>query len=150
MRSDHHLAVFLPLAQHPDLLRAGVGKQGGVSMMAGVEAGDATIAVTTQLPAVAGTDLGLAVRWPSAPGGSKGRIELHRTTNAPNGVRGTIVSLPVDPGALRGGVEVRLPVPAGLAPSFDGAGLQLTYLVRVLVDRRFRNDAAIERPVAIV
>ncbi len=150
MRSDHHVAAYLPLAQHPDLLRAGVGKQGGVSMLDGVPVGDATIAVTTPLPVVAGTELGVSVRWPSAPGGSKGRIELHRTTSAPNGIRGVIASVPVDPGALRGGVDVRLPVPAGLAPSFDGAGLNLTYLIRVLVDRRFRNDAAIERPVAIV
>jgi hypothetical protein len=41
-------------------------------------------------------------------------------------------------------------VPAGSAPSFDGAGLEIDYIVRVLVDRRFRTDAAIERPVGIV
>jgi hypothetical protein len=41
-------------------------------------------------------------------------------------------------------------VPAGSAPSFDGAGLEITYIIRVLVDVRFRPDAAIERPVGIV
>jgi hypothetical protein len=41
-------------------------------------------------------------------------------------------------------------VPPGSAPSFDGAGLEIDYVIRVLVDRRFRSDAAIERPVGIV
>ncbi|MCU0484147.1 MAG: hypothetical protein MUC54_07785, partial [Chloroflexi bacterium] len=150
LRHDHFVAVHLPLAQHPDLIRAGVGKQGGMSLAAGVSVGDAEIGVTSALPAPAGTDLVVSIRWPSAPGGPKGRVELHRTTNAPNGVKGVIASLPIDPGRLAGGLEVRLPIPPGSAPSFDGAGLELDYVVRVLVDRRLRNDAAIERPVAIV
>jgi hypothetical protein len=61
-----------------------------------------------------------------------------------------VASVPVDPAGLPGGAEVRLAVPAGSAPSFDGAGLEITYVIRVLVDRRLRTDAAIERPVAIV
>jgi hypothetical protein len=150
MGSDHFLAAYLPLAQHPDLLRAGVGRQGGTSLLAGVSVGDASIAVTSPLPAPAGSEMVVVVRWPSAPGGSKGRVELHRHTNAPNGTEGIIASVPVDPAMLRGGLEVRLEVPAGAAPSFDGAGLEINYVVRVLVDRRFMTDAAIERPVAIV
>jgi hypothetical protein len=147
--SDHFLAAYLPLAQHPDLLRAGVGKQGGMSMMAGVPVGDAMIAVTSPLPVPAGSEMTLNVRWPSAPGGTKGRVEVHRRTNAPNGAEGIIASMPVDPAQLAGGADVRLAIPAGSAPSFDGAGLEVTYVVRVLVDRRFRTDAAIERPLAI-
>jgi hypothetical protein len=58
--------------------------------------------------------------------------------------------MPIDPGQLAGGVDVQLAIPAGSAPSFDGAGLEITYVIRVLVDRRFRSDAAIERPLAIV
>ena len=150
MRSDHFVALFLPLAQHPDLIRAGVGKQGGVSMMAGVPVGDAMISVTSALPAQAGSELAVNVRWPSAPGGTKGRVEVHRRTNAPNGAEGIIATVPVDPGQLAGGVDLRLTIPAGSAPSFDGAGLEVTYVIRVLVDRRFRSDAAIERPLAIV
>ena len=150
MGSDHFVAMYLPLAQHPDLLRAGVGSQGGVSMMAGVPVGDGMIGVLSALPVPAGTELVVSARWPSAPGGSKARIELHRKTNAPNGTRGIIASVDVDPGALKGGAEARLAVPAGLAPSFDGAGLEITYILRVLVDRRFQKDAAIERPVAVV
>jgi len=61
-----------------------------------------------------------------------------------------IASAPIDPATLAGSVEVRLLVPGGSAPSFDGAGLEIDYVIRVLVDRRFRTDAAIERPVGIV
>ena len=148
---DHFVAAHLQLAQHPDLLRAGVGKQGGPSLLEGVSIGDAMISVTSPLPAPAGTEMTVSVRWPSAPGGQKGRLELHRRTNAPNGVEGIIASVPIDPATLpAGSTEVRLLVPAGSAPSFDGAGLEIDYIVRVLVDRRFRTDAAIERPVGIV
>jgi len=150
MGSDHFVAAYLPLAQHPDLLRAGVGKQGGMSLLAGVSVGDATTSVMTPLPAPAGSEMAVSVRWPSAPGGSKGRVELHRRTNAPNGAEGIVASAPIDPAQLQGGVEVRLGIPAGAAPSFDGAGLEINYVIRVLVDRRLRSDAAIERPVAIV
>jgi hypothetical protein len=150
MGSDHFVAAYLPIAQHPDLLRAGVGKQGGMSMMAGVPVGDAMIGVTSPLPVPAGSEMTLNVRWPSAPGGTKGRVEVHRRTNAPNGAEGIIASMAVDPGQLAGGADVQLTIPAGTAPSFDGAGLEVTYVVRVLVDRRFRTDAAIERPLAIV
>ena len=147
---DHFVATHLPLAQHPDLLRAGVGKQGGTSLLEGVPVGDAVISVTSPLPAPAGSELVITARWPGAPGGQKGRLELHRRTNAPNGTEGIIASVPFDPSTLPGGAtEVRLLVPAGSAPSFDGAGLEITYIIRVLIDRRLRSDAAIERPVAI-
>jgi hypothetical protein len=147
---DHFVATHLQLAQHPDLLRAGVGRQGGVSLMQGVPVGDAMISVTSPLPVPAGSEMIVGVRWPSAPDGQKGRVELHRRTNAPNGTEGIIASALIDPATLAGGVEVRLTVPEGSAPSFDGAGLEIDYVIRVLVDRRFRTDAAIERPVGVV
>ena len=148
---DHFVATHLPLAQHPDLMRAGVGRQGGPSLMDGVSIGDAMISVTSSLPAPAGSEMVVSVRWPSAPGGQKGRVELHRRTNAPNGTEGIIATVPIDPAKLAAGAtEARLIIPAGSAPSFDGAGLEITYVIRVLVDRRFRTDAAIERPVGIV
>ena len=93
----------------------------------------------------------VTVSWPSAPQGQGGRIEIHRRTNAPNGAEGIIASVNVDPALLTSGAaEVRLTVPPGSAPSFDGAGLEIDYVIRVLVDRRLRSDAAIERPVGIV
>ena len=48
-----------------------------------------------------------------------------------------------------GAARAELPIPPDAAPSFDGADLQLFYIVRALVNRRFRPDAAIERLVAI-
>jgi hypothetical protein len=150
MGSDHFLAAFMPLAQHPDLLRAGVGKQGGQSLMAGVSVGDATISVESPLPAQAGQEVAVKVSWPSAPQGQGARIELHRRTNAPNGVEGILATQPVSAGDLvSGAAQARLLVPPGSAPSFDGAGLEINYVIRVLVDRRFRTDAAIERPLGI-
>jgi len=97
MGGDHWAAMYLPLAQHPDLLRAGVGKQGGMSLMAGVPVRDATINVVSALPAPAGQELDVTVSWPSAPQGQGARIEIHRRTNAPNGVEGIIASVNVDP-----------------------------------------------------
>jgi hypothetical protein len=149
MGDDHFVAAYLAIDQHPDLIRAGVGKQGGMSVLDSVAIDDGVIGVTTPLPASAGSEIGVSVRWPSASGGSVGRVELQRRTNAPNGETGVIASVPVDPKALQGGTEVRLGIPAGTAPSFDGAGLENAYVIRVLVDRRFRPDAAIERPVAV-
>jgi hypothetical protein len=148
--SDHFVAIGVPVAQHPDLLRAGVGMQGGASLQDVVPIGDATIGVTSALPAPAGSDIVVRIQWPSAPGGNGARVELHRRTNAPNGVEGIVASVPIDPATLGVGVEgVHLAVPSGSAPSFDGAGLAITYIVRVLVDRRFMPDTAIERPVGI-
>ncbi len=151
MGLDHFAAVYLPLAQHPDLLRAGVGKQGGQSLLACVPVSGGTIDVTSVLPAPGGTEICVSAAWPGAPDGRGARIELHRRTNAPNGAEGILASATVDTASLHSGsARVNLLVPAGCAPSFDGAGLEINYVIRVLVDRKFRSDASIERPVAIV
>ena len=151
MGSDHWVASYLPLGQNPDLLRAGVGKQGGASLMASVAVGGGSINVVSPLPAPAGQPVLVEVSWPSAPQGQGARIEIHRRTNAPNGAEGIIASVAVDPASLvSGAARAELLVPAGAAPSFDGAGLEIDYVIRVLVDRRLRSDAAIERPLGIV
>jgi hypothetical protein len=111
--------------------------------------GDARISVTTPLPAVPGSLIGVQVLWAGAPDGNA-RTELHRRTNAPNGVEGIIASAVSEAAALRSGAaEAQLALPVDVPPSFDGADLELTYVIRVLVDRRFRPDTAIERPVAV-
>ena len=151
MGSDHWVATFLPLAQNPDLLRAGIGKQGGMSLLDAVSVGSASIGITSPLPAPVGQEIFVRVSWPSAPSGQGARIELHRRTNAPNGIEGIIASVGIDPALLgSGAAEARLVIPADSPPSFDGAGLEIDYVIRVLVDRKFRSDAAIERPVGIV
>jgi hypothetical protein len=149
--SDHFIALYLPVAQHPDLMRAGVGRQGGYSLSDSVAVGDAAISITSPLPAPSGTEIVVQVAWPSAPGGQNARIELHRRTNAPNGEEGIVASVALSSTELSSGqATARLAIPAGSAPSFDGAGLEVDYVIRVLVDRRLRSDLAIERPVGIV
>ncbi len=149
MASDPFIAVLVPVTQNPDLIRAGVGEQGGLSMLDTVAVGDARISVTIPLPAAPGSLIGVQVLWAGAPDGPA-RIELHRRTNAPNGTEGIIASAVTEAGALKSGsAEVQLALPLGTAPSFDGAGLEVTYVIRVLVDRRFRPNTAIERPVAV-
>ena len=62
-----------------------------------------------------------------------------------------IASMPVSLGdVVSGAAQAQLLIPAGSAPSFDGAGLEIDYVIRVLVDIRFRPDSAIERPLGIV
>lgn len=149
MGDDAFVAIYLPVAQHPDLIRAGVGEQGGTALLDSVDIEGATISVTTPLPAAVGSEIGIAAAWPGAPGGPA-RIELHRRTNAPNGVEGIIAVASTDSDALRAGnARAVLAIPPDAAPSFDGADLEVTYVVRVLVDRRFQPDSAVERPVAI-
>jgi hypothetical protein len=150
MGGDRRLAALLEVAQNPDLMAAGVGRQGGESLMRELADGDALLTVESDLPAPAGGDLGLRVAWPSAPDGRGGRVELHRMSNAPNAETGILASEAVAVDALRQGVAVRLTVPPDAPPSFDGAGLENRYVLRVLVDRRLRTDAAVERPLAVV
>ncbi len=149
MGGDAYLATLLPIEQHPDLLAAGVGKQGGLSMLASVDVDGGTISVESKLPAMPGSMLVVGARWPGAPSGPA-RIELHRRSTVANGVNAIILTADVTSAELNvGSARVELPLSADLSPSFDGAGLQLFYIVRVLVNRRFRPDAAIERPIAI-
>ncbi len=147
---DTFVAVNIPVAQHPDLLRAGVGKQGGISLMEVASVEGATISIGSPLPATIGSEILVRANWPGAPGGRQARVELHRRSNAPNGAEGIVSSTVVPSDGLRAGsAEARLAVPVGSPPSFDGAELEITYVIRVLVDRRLRPDAAIERPVGI-
>ena len=149
MHEDPFVACRVPVLQHPDLIRAGVGEQGGLAMLDTYAApGGATVSITTPLPARPGTLLGVQANWPSAPDGNV-RIELPPPDERAQRHGGDPASVSLPNGALRGTAESQLAIPADCAPSFDGAGLEITYIVRVLVDRRFRTDAAIERPVAI-
>ena len=71
-------------------------------------------------------------------------------SSAPHGVNAIIASTTVAGADLASGAaRAEFALPPDMAPSFDGADLRLSYIVRVLVDRRFRPDDAIERVVAI-
>lgn len=150
MGGDVRLASLLSMAQNRDLMAAGVGRQGGQALMAEISGGPASIAIDSELPAPAGTELVLRARWASAPDGRGARVELHRRSNAPNAAEGIVASQPVDLAVLRSGGEMRLSLPAHLPPSFDGVGLENRYVLRILVDRALRTDAAVERPVGVI
>lgn len=151
MGTDAHLARLLPLAQNVQLIRAGVGDQGGEALLASLAAGEgATIDVGTWLPAPGGSSLAIRSQWPAAPSGRSARVELVQHVDAPNGGSWVVAETATSVDEVRSGsAGIPLPVPAGLAPSFDGADLACRYVVRVVVDRPMRPDASIERPVAI-
>ena len=151
MGEDGWVATALNVEQNPDLIRAGVGRQGGLSMPDAVSVEDgATIGVTNPKPVRAGNVVTVTVAWPGAPDGDA-RIELHRRITATNGEEGVLDSVGTSGAALRAGVTADLGgLAAGSPPSFDGAGLENTYVIRVLIDRRLRPDLAIERPIAVV
>ena len=90
MGEDAWVAAALNVEQNPDLIRAGVGRQGGLSMLDAVSlAGGATIGVANDKPVRAGSVVRVSVEWPGAPDGDA-RIELHRRITAPNGVEGVL------------------------------------------------------------
>jgi hypothetical protein len=151
MGEDAWVAAAVDVEQNPALLAAGVGRQGGLSMLDAVAvSGGATIGVTNPKPVRAGNVVTVTVAWPGAPDGNA-RIELHRRITAPNGEEGVLDSVATTGAALRAGVSADLGgLAAGSPPSFDGAGLENTYVIRVLIDRRLRPDLAIERPIAVV
>lgn len=150
MGGDAWVAALLPLEQNPDLMAAGVGRQGGRSLMRELPAGDALLTVRSDLPAPAGGELRVGVSWPSAPSGRGIRAELHRRSNAPNAAEGIVASVPVEGRQLAGGEDIVLSLPAGIPPSFDGAGLENAYVLRVLVDIPMRPDVAVERPIGVL
>jgi hypothetical protein len=148
---DSWIATPLEVLQNPDLIRAGVGRQGGLAMLDVVTLAEgATIGVGGDKPLTPGSQLTVEVTWPGASDGH-GRVELHRRTNAPNGEEAIVASIATTGAALRAGMRLDLgTLAAGLPPSFDGADLENSYIIRVLIDRRFRTDQAIERPIAIL
>jgi hypothetical protein len=151
LATDAHLARLLPLAQNVDLVRAGVGRQGGAALLASIEAeAGASIDVASSLPAPAGSSLAVQVRWPLAPSGRSARVELVQHVDAPNGGAWLVAQVATTIESVRdGSAVVSVPIPPEAAPSFDCAGLGCAYTGRVVIARPMRPDATIERPVAI-
>ena len=85
MGEDPWVATGLDIEQNPDLIAAGVGRQGGLSMLDMVTLAEgATIGVANPKPVATGSPIRVTVAWPGAPDGDA-RIELHRRISAPNG-----------------------------------------------------------------
>ena len=146
--NDERISVLVPVAQHPDLLRAGVINLPSGAMFDSVADGDASLSVVPLPPLRAGAPVTLSVAWPGAPGGRSARVELTTDVEAANGTTVVSVSLPVDQGAL-GGLQVAVPLPADLPPTLETAGLRVGHRLRVIVDRKLRSDVAVERPIVV-
>ena len=148
MGSDERVAVLVPVAQHPDLLRAGVITLPPGAMFDSVADEGATLAVSPLPPLVAGAPVTLSVAWPGAPGGRSARVELTTDVHAANSITVVSASLPMDQGSL-GGSQVVVLLPADLPPTLATDGLTVGHRLRVIVDRKLRSDVSVERPIVV-
>jgi hypothetical protein len=93
----------------------------------------------------------VTVTWPAAGSGRGARLELQADVTAPNGISDLVVwSAMLDPEAFRGGVTVRVAIPADAPPTVLADKVGVTYRLRALVDRPMRTDLAVERAIAIL
>jgi hypothetical protein len=151
MGGDERLAALVKVDQNIDYLRSGAVRLGDGALFDQWQVGDGSIAVAPIPPIVAGSEIDVSVNWPSAGGGRGGRLELQADIEAPNGERGVVLwSSAVDGNAFRGGVTMRVPIPADAPPSFSSQGIGVGYRLRALVDRQFRSDLAVERAIAVM
>jgi hypothetical protein len=148
---DERVAALVPLAQHPDLLRAGVITVGAGAMHDVWSTPEgASISVQPVPPLVPGTPVAVTVTWPEAPSnGRSGRIEVIVDVDAPNGGSQVIATTETNVDSLRGGVELSLVLPADMPPTLDADRIKVRYLIKAVVDIRFRPDASTERLVVV-
>ena len=112
---------------------------------------EGSIAVNPLPPAVAGSEIEVAVTWPGAGSGRGGRLELQADVKSPNALSGVVLfSQAVDPNAFRSGTTLRIPIPADAPPTIDDKGVAVSYRIRAIVDRAFRSDLALERALAVM
>ena len=111
---------------------------------------NASISVQPVPPLVPGLPVAVTVTWPDAPtNGRSGRIEVVVDVDAPNGGSQVIATTQTTPDALRGGVELALVLPADMPPTLDAERIKVRYLIKAIVDIRFRPDASTERLVVV-
>lgn len=148
---DERVAALVPLAQHPDLLRAGVINVGAGAMNDVWSTPEgASISVQPLPPLVPGSPVAVTVTWPDAPSnGRSGRIEVRVEVDAPNGGSQVIATTQTTADALRGGVELSLLLPADMPPTLDADRIKVRYLIKAIVDIRFRPDASTERLIVV-
>jgi hypothetical protein len=151
MGGDERLATPVKVGQNIDYLRSGSIRLESGAMFDIWSEGDSSIGVKPLPPITAGTEIEVTVTWPSAGSGRGGRFELQANVDAPNGIKGIVLSSsPVDPAAFRGGATFRVQIPADAPPTLVDQGLAVNYRLRALVDRPFRSDLAIERALAVM
>ena len=151
MSGDERLAALVKVDQNIDYLRSGAVRLADGALFDQWQVGDGSIAVAPIPPLMAGSEIDVTVMWPSADGGRAGRLELQADIEAPNGEGDVVLwTMTMDPNAFRGGVTVRVPIPADAPPTFSSNGIGVNYRLRALVDRQFRSDLAIERSIAVM
>jgi len=151
MRGDERVTALVDVRQNIDYLRSGAVRLEQGALYDAWQVGDASIAVAPLPPAVAGTEIDVTVSWPSAGSGRGARLELQSDVKAPNRLsRVVLFSTALAPAAFRGGVTVKVPIPADAPPSLDDKGVAVTYWLRALVDRQLRSDLAVERALAVM
>jgi hypothetical protein len=151
MGSDEHVAALVDVEQHPDYLRSGAAGLAEGSLYDAWQTGDASIAVSPLPPLAAGSEVDVTVTWPSAGSGRGARVELQADVAAPNGIPDLVVwSTTLDPEVFRGGVTIRVPIPADAPPTVLADKVGVSYRIRALVDRPMRSDLAVERAIAIL
>jgi hypothetical protein len=151
MRGDERVTTLVGVRPHPDYLRSGAARLAEGSLFDAWSVGDATIAVSPLPPIPAGSEIEVTVTWPSAGDGRGARLELQADISGPNGISNLVLwTTTLEPGAFRGGVNVRIPVPADAPPTVSAEKVGVEYRIRALVDRKLRSDLAVERAVAVI
>jgi hypothetical protein len=151
MGGDERLAVPVTIHQNLDYLRSGAVRLESGAMFDIWSEGDGSIAVKPLPPIAAGSQVDVTVNWPSAGTGRGARLELQANVDAPNGMKGIVLSsTAVDAATFRAGATLSVVVPPDAPPTLAEQGLTVNYRLRALVDRSFRSDLAIERALAVV
>jgi hypothetical protein len=153
MGSDARVTTLVEVRQHPDYLRSGAARlaAGSLHDAWGVGAAGGAIRVSPVPPLTAGSEAAVIVEWPGAPDGRGARLELQADIEGPNGITGLVLwSSSVEARAFREGMTTRVPLPVDAPPTVSAHGVGVAYRLRALVDRAFRPDVAIERPIAVL
>ena len=151
MGGDERVSALVDVKQNIDYLRSGAVRLAAGALFDSWSVAEGTIAVSPIPPAVAGSEIDVTITWPSAGSGRGGRLELHADVKGPHPLSGVVLfSQVVDPNAFKGGMTVRVPIPADAPPTLDDKDVVMSYRIRAIVDRAFRSDLALERALAIM
>jgi hypothetical protein len=148
MGGDERIATLVPVAQHRDLVTAGVIDLGPTGLLDTVAIDGASFELSPAPPTAAGSEFTARVAWPKASGGRGARVELHADVVGFGSVR--LAAVEAKTAELASGLEVRLRIPDDAPPVFDAGNIRLRYRLRALVDRPFLPDLAVERGIAVV
>lgn len=151
MGGDERVSALVDVKQNIDYLRSGAVRLDQGALFDSWSVAEGSIAVNPLPPAVAGSEIEVAVTWPGAGSGRGGRLELQADVKSPNALSGVVLfSQAVDPNAFRSGTTLRVPIPADAPPTIDDKGVAVSYRIRAIVDRAFRSDLALERALAVM